>query len=141
MFGSFPLTVDISRAIPLLIPIVAILGGFAIAIVAMVISGREEERTHKERMFYAERGLPIPPELMKAKTPVEKKRGDLRALRTVLVVIGVVMVSIGVGVIAMLTIQNGLRDGMNGVVPLLIGVGLLVAERMIKVLIIKNNGQ
>ena len=147
MFGSFPFVMDFNAIAPFLIPIVAIVGAFTVGIVGMMVKSRQEERAHRERMFLAEKGLEIPKELYGHEAavpcvPVEKKSGELRWLRTLLIVIGTLMVFIGAGVMIMLTNQGDIRDGMNGVVPLMIGLGLLAAERLVKLTVIRSgNGQ
>jgi hypothetical protein len=147
MFGSFPFVMDFNAIAPFLIPIIAIIGAFTAGIVSMIVKSKQEERAHRERMFLAEKGLEVPKELyggeaVVAKAPAENKRGDLRALRTLLVVIGTIMVFIGVGVMIMLTYQGDIRDGMNGVVPLMLGLGFLVAERLVKLMVVRSsNGQ
>jgi hypothetical protein len=142
MFGTFPFVMDLEAMAPFIIPIVAIVGAFTVGVVSMILKSRQEERAHKERMFLAEKGLEIPKELYGsqsaqlvkdlcaagvASTKAEKKPSELRWLRTLLVVFGTLMLFIGLGVMIMLTYQGGIEDGMNGVVPLMIGLGLLVA--------------
>jgi hypothetical protein len=141
MFGTFPLVMDLSRVLPLLLPILAIIGAFAVGIVAMLINSKQEERTHRERMFYAEKGLDVPKELYRTKTAGEKKRGDMRALRTVLLILGTVLIAVGIGVIILVSIRDGVSNGMAGVIPLLIGVGFMISERLINTTLLKNNAQ
>jgi len=155
MFGSFPFVLDFNAIAPFLIPIVAILGAFTVGIVSMVLKSRQEERAHRERMFLAEKGLEIPKELYGsqsaqmlkqlceagvARPATEKKPSDLRWLRTMLVVFGTLMAFIGLGVLIMLTYQGGIHEGMNGVVPLMIGLGLLVAAGLVT-LMVRRNGR
>jgi hypothetical protein len=143
MFGTFPFVMDFNAMAPFLIPIVAIVGAFTVGIVSMIVKSRQEERAHRERMFLAEKGLEIPKELYgpeaaaAAKVTVGKPRSDLRALRTLLIVLGTLMVFTGLGVTIMLTYQSGVREGVNGVVPLMIGLGFLAAERMIKLTVLR----
>ncbi len=143
MFGSFPFVMDFNALAPFLIPIVAIVGAFTVGIVSMIVKSRQEERAHRERMFLAEKGLEIPKELYGREAcvpavPVEKKRGDLRGLRTLLIVLGTLMLFIGAGVMIMLTYQGDIRDGMNGVVPLMIGLGFLASERLVKMMVVRS---
>jgi len=143
MFGSFPFVMDFNAIAPFLIPIVAIVGAFTVGIVSMIVKSKQEERAHRERMFLAEKGMEIPKELYGPHAPavcvpVEKKRSDLRGLRTLLIVLGTLMVFIGLGVMIMLTYQGDIRDGMNGVVPFMLGLGFLVAERLVKLTVVRN---
>jgi ABC-type Fe3+-siderophore transport system permease subunit len=156
MFGSFPFVMDFNALAPFLIPIVAILGAFTVGIVSMILKSRQEERAHRERMFLAEKGLEIPKELYQSQSaqmlkqicesgvagvPVEKKPSDLRWLRTLLIVFGTLMLFIGLGVLIMLTYQSDIREGMNGVVPLMIGLGLLVAAWLVTLTVVRRNGK
>ena len=143
MFGTFPFVMDFNAIAPFLIPIVAIVGAFTVGIVSMIVKSRQEERAHRERMFLAEKGLEIPKELYGSHVPsvcvpTEKKRSDLRGLRTLLVVFGTLMVFIGLGVVIMLTYQGDIEDGMNGVVPFMIGLGLLVAAGLVTLMVRRN---
>ena len=115
-------------ALPFLVPIVAIAGAFAVAIVAMVLKAHARERQHRERMFLAEKGMEIPRELYEVKEP---RPNGFRASRAWLMVLGTMFVFIGIGVMIALGVREGMYQGINGVIPLLIGVGFLSAERLI----------
>ncbi len=146
MFGSFPFVMDFNALAPFLIPIVAIIGAFTVGIVSMIVKSRQEERAHRERMFLAEKGLEIPRELYGTeaaapKVSAEDKPSDLRWLRTLLIVFGTLMLFIGLGVLIMLTYQSDIREGMNGVVPLMIGLGLLVAAWLVTLTVVRRNGR
>jgi hypothetical protein len=101
-----------------------------IALGSMHLRSRAQERLHRERMFLAEKGLPIPQELY---TPSRAGNGDLRKARAWLLVLGVLMLFIGVAVMISIgvTDSEGIRASVRGVAPLAIGVGLLVAERVL----------
>ncbi len=115
--------------IALSIPIVAILGAFATVIAAAYLRSREKEQLHKERMLRLEKGLEIPPELFESRP--EKKPTDFRSARAWLIVIGSLMISIGVGAMIALGVREGIEKGINGIVPLFIGIGLFVAQRLL----------
>jgi hypothetical protein len=133
----FPLS-DVS---PIWIPIFISLGAFAVGIAAMVLRSKERERTHRERMFLAEKGLEIPKELYDVeKEATKEKRGDFRAARAWLLILGTTMVFIGIGVMIQLGVQDGLRSTFNGTVPLLIGVGFLVCQVLLGRLAKRSNG-
>ena len=55
-----------------LIPITAVAGSFAVAIVAMILKSQARERKHNERMLLLEKGVDIPKELYDV--PEEKPR-------------------------------------------------------------------
>jgi hypothetical protein len=102
----------------------------SIALGSMFLRTRAQERLHRERMFLAEKGLPIPQELY---APSKSNNGDLRNARAWLLVLGVIMIFIGVA--AMITIgvtdSGGIRASVRGLPPVAIGLGLLVAERVL----------
>jgi hypothetical protein len=114
-----------------LLPIVAVIGAFAIAIVAMVLKSHARERQHRERMFMAEKGLEIPQELYELPEAKEPKRNGFRAGRAWLMIFGAILIFVGIGVMIALGVQRGMHEGINGIIPLLIGIGFLVSERMI----------
>lgn len=114
----------------MMIPIVAIVGAFATAIVAALLKTREKELLHRERMLRLEKGLEIPSYLFEMNE--EKKPTDFRTARAWLVVTGVLMVSIGIGAMIVLGVREGIKEGIDGVVPLLIGIGLIVAQRLLR---------
>jgi hypothetical protein len=127
---------------PYLIPMVAILGAFAIVITAMVLRGRALDRQHRERMFLAEKGMEIPKELYDLRETPKSKPNGLRAGRAWLMILGTLLIFIGIGVMIALGVSEGRGQGINGVIPLLIGLGLLAAERMIaKVLVKEEKGE
>lgn len=134
----FPL----SEISPIWIPIFFTLGAFAVGIAAMILKSRERERSHRERMFLAEKGLPIPKELYDIEKEISKeKKGDFRAARAWLIILGTTMVCIGIGVMIQLGVQDGPRDTFNGTVPLLIGVGFLICQALLGKLAKKTNGK
>ena len=123
---------------PYLIPTVAVLGAFGIVIAAMILRGQSMARQHRERMFLAEKGLDIPPELYENRDNGKTKSNGFKAGRAWLVLIGTVLVFIGIGVMVALGVREGMDQGINGIIPMLIGVGFLAAERMIARMLIKR---
>jgi len=105
-----------------MIPITAIMGGFAIAIVAIIMGARKKELEHKERLIAMEKGIEIP------QTQQPEARPPYRSNRTA----GLVMTLIGVAV----TIANwtvaGAKGGVWGFIPLAIGIGLLISSALEK---------
>jgi hypothetical protein len=122
---------------PFLIPIVAISGAFAVAIVAMILKSHTRDRQHRERMFLAEKGMEIPKELYEIPEP--RKRNGFRASRAALMVLGSICVFVGIAVMITLGVRDGMREGIFGIVPLLIGAGFLSGERMIARSVAKTN--
>src|SRR5262245_37940949 len=101
-----------------------------IALGSMILRSRAQERLHRERMFLAEKGLPIPQELY---APKKADNGDLRTARAWLLVLGVLMLSIGIAVMIMIgvTDSQGFRGSLRALPPFAIGIGLLAADRVL----------
>ncbi|HWN80478.1 MAG TPA: DUF6249 domain-containing protein [Candidatus Udaeobacter sp.] len=101
-----------------------------IALGSMILRSRAQERLHRERMFLAEKGLPVPQELY---TPKKTDNGDLRIARAWLLVLGVLMLSIGIAAMIMIGVTDslGFRASLRGLPPFAIGIGLLAAERVL----------
>jgi hypothetical protein len=106
--------------VALLIPIVAVVGGMAIAIVGVIIKGKEEELKHKERIIAMEKGIPIP---VSEPLPPKKEKPRYLAIRAW----GLVITLIGVAVMISIAIGSDLRNGIWGLIPTGLGVGLLLA--------------
>jgi hypothetical protein len=117
-----------------LAPVLVAIGMFSaivvIAMGSMVLRSRAQERLHRERMFLAEKGLPIPQELY---APRKSDNGDLRNARAWLLVLGVMMLFIGIAVMITIGVTDtgGIRASARGLAPVAIGLGLLVAERLL----------
>ena len=102
------------------IPLLAIMGGIAIAIVSILAGGRGKELQHKERIVAMEKGIPVPEE------PKRKKREGYLRNRTG----GLVMTGIGLALTIALFTVAGKVGGVWGLIPLSIGLGLLVSATM-----------
>jgi hypothetical protein len=122
---------------PYIVLTVLILGAFGMVITAMILRGQSLNRQHRERIFLAEKGLDIPPELYDKRDSKPRKFNGYKAGRAWLVLIGTLLVFVGIGVTIALGVRDGMDQGVNGVIPLLIGVGLLTAERLIARSIVK----
>jgi hypothetical protein len=79
-------------------------------------------------MFLAEKGLEIPRELFDVK---EIRRRDFRGGRAWLMILGTICICVGIGVMIMLGVQKGMDEGVAGIIPIFIGAGFLLSERMI----------
>jgi hypothetical protein len=118
-------------------PVTVVMAVVVLGLVALILRYKAKGRQIKERMFLAEKGLPIPPELYDHKPP---KAGDYRATRIWLILLGLLCIFIGFGAGLVATVNEGIGDGIGGLVAILIGVALLITERMIRRHFIQNNG-
>jgi hypothetical protein len=124
--------------VPFILPIVAVLGAFAVAITGMILKSHARDRQQRERMFFAEKGMEIPKELYESREP--KKPNGFKAGRAWLMIFGYTCVFVGIAVMISVSINQNFENGIFGVIPALIGVGFLVAERMIASKVVKGNG-
>ena len=106
--------------VALLIPIVAVVGGMAIAIVGVITKSKEEELKHKERIIAMEKGIPIP-----ESAPCQPKADKPRYLA--IRAWGLVITLIGIAIMVSIAIGSDLRNGIWGLIPTGLGVGLLLA--------------
>ncbi|HVP56862.1 MAG TPA: DUF6249 domain-containing protein [bacterium] len=119
----------------LTIPIFGMAMALVIVVAAMILKSRSDAQKHKERMLLAEKGLEVPRELYDQGARLEAKPNGYRAGRAWLMIIGCILVFVGLGV----TVYGAARGehAENGLVPIFIGAGFLVAERMIAKFIAK----
>jgi len=121
---------DVSDFIPIvgiLIPVVAIIGGISVAIASIISNARLREARIRERIAMIEKGLVPPPEIDPAgfdRAMVRHDRpgygGPRRALRRA----GVVVMSVGFGLVLLISVAGGsVRTGI-GVGGFLVIVGL-----------------
>lgn len=105
----------------LLIPIVALLMPIGIVLIALTYAQKFQERKHATIVNLLEKGLPVPPELLRS--PRREGSGRMRALT---------LVGIGVGVSAFLGAMFGTEHGLwaTGLIPLSIGVAQLIAIKL-----------
>ncbi len=73
--------------IALMIPIIAILGGFGVAIFAMYSETRKRELLHEERKAAMEKGLPLPDNLTERRHPETKHKSAALINRKVFVIL------------------------------------------------------
>jgi hypothetical protein len=106
--------------VALLIPIIAILGGFAIAIVGIITKSKEEELKHRARIIAMEKGISMP------EFPKEVKRPAYLRMRSS----GLVLTFLGLALCAALTLRQGIENGIWGVLLLAIGVALLIGSAL-----------
>lgn len=112
-----------------LIPIVAIIGGISVAIAATISKGRVRELQIRERIAMIEKGLVPPPEVDpagfdRAMSQHELSAGPGRGVKSGLRRAGVMVMSVGFGLVLLISVAGGsVRTGI-GVGGFLIIVGL-----------------
>jgi hypothetical protein len=107
--------------IAVMIPIVAVLGTFAVVIVAVIVEGRKKDLVHKERLFALEKGLPLP-------EPPDKETKPVHATRRAW---GLVWLGLGLALIIALALNPDsahVKAWGFALIPLFIGIGLVVAS-------------
>ena len=122
---------------PFLIPIVFLLGAFAVGIVAMILNGQAKDRRHRERMYLAEKGMDIPPELYEVQKQEVKENG-YKGGRIWLIILGLLCIFIGLAVIIMLSLRGETHDAVGGIVPIGIGLAFLLSERIVARMVVKD---
>lgn len=100
-----------------LIPIIFVCGAIVVAVVAVIIHGRNKDLEHRERLVAMEKGIPLPEPKQIVKKPVHSAR---RAWALIFIGIGLALVP-AIGAI------HGISGGAWGLLPLFIGLGLLIA--------------
>ena len=111
-----------TETIAVMVPITAIMGGIAIAIVSILMGARKKELEHKERLLAMEKGIDIP-------QPHEpEKRPSYRSNRTA----GLVMTLLGVAIMVANWAVAGTKGGVWGLIPMAIGIGLLISSALEK---------
>lgn len=108
-----------AATLAVLIPIIAVLGGMAIAVVGVIYSGRKDELKHKERIIAMEKGLPIPEE------PVGPPRKGNPFIG--LLAVGLIISLASLGIIISVSVSEGADKGLFGLIPLGVGLGFLIA--------------
>jgi Domain of unknown function (DUF6249) len=118
-----------AKVLPIAIISVLAVFGFPVAIVAVIMfsSWARTRSLHRTVRMMVEKGQPVPPELLSspAAAPVTVRPWyDLRR--------GIVLVSVGVGVVMFFGISAGWDNGVwaLGLIPGLIGLGYLLAWRL-----------
>jgi ABC-type enterobactin transport system permease subunit len=118
LFGDLPDT----ETIAILIPVTAIMGGIAVAIVSILMASRKKELEHKERLIAMEKGIEVP----QARQP--ETRPAYLSNRSG----GLVMTMLGIALTIAIWTVAGPTGGVWGLVPLAIGVGLLISSTLEK---------
>lgn len=110
------------ETLAIMIPITAILGGIAVAIVAIIMAARKKELEHKERLTAIDKGMDIPQPKEKEKRPAYL---NMRPW-------GLVLSCLGVALTVALWVAGEAIAGVWGFLPLAMGVGLLIAAALEK---------
>ena len=107
-----------AATVAIFIPIISVVGGVAIAIVAIIVAGKKKDLEHRERLVAMEKGIALP------EPPEEVRKPSHQGRRAA----GLVIAGIGIALTLGLYAEDGFRTGVWGLIPLLIGVGLLIAS-------------
>jgi hypothetical protein len=128
-----PKTPNSSSGAAQVIPILLVVFGCPVAIVGLVayFRARKQKQLHETLRAMIEKGVPIPPELLRSPTPAgdasEAERDDPRtALRQ-----GLFLVALGAGICVWLLIESSDSWGL-GFIPFLIGLAFLAEWRLEK---------
>lgn len=102
------------------IPIVSIIGGIAVAIIAIIMGGRKKELRHKERIIAMEKGIDLPAlqEQERVIRPAHKRH------RTG----GLVCTFLGAALSVAMWVSGGAIAGVWGLPLVGVGIGLLVSS-------------
>jgi len=127
---------SLSSVLPLMIPIVSVIGGCAIAIVAIYLHFRKQQLWHETARIAIERGQPVPamPSDDSTVPPTTGSPSEWEAVKrrqTVngLLIGGLVNLGVGLGLFLMLSrIASNPGLGYIGAIPGFIGVSLLVSS-------------
>lgn len=118
-----------TTAVAVLIPVVAIIGGFSIALFAMYQRGKARELRYRERMAMIERGMvPAAPEAALHEGALGRTPAADRVHRTRHASAGVVIAAIGFGLMLLIGFagdEPGAAIGVGGAVVLL-GIAFIV---------------
>lgn len=110
------------ETLAIMIPIVTIIGGIAVAIVAIIMSGRKKELEHRERLTAMEKGVTLPETSLEPKRPAHLQNRSA----------GLVMTFLGIALTIAIWVPAGAEGGVWGLIPLAIGIGLLVSSTLEK---------
>ncbi len=107
----------IPNTLGVLIPIVAIIGGITVAIVAIFVDLKKAQLAQKLKLTALEKGVELPPE------PPQPRPYPYRS--------GLVWIMVGVGVFVGIWVSTGSVEGaIWGIIPFLIGLALIISVRL-----------
>jgi hypothetical protein len=102
----------------LLVPLGGMVSLIAIIVLVLDFRHRRTQQLHETVTRLAEKGLPVPPELLSPPLPKSRLRGALT------------LVGLGLGLIALFIAQGDSSNWGVGAVPLAIGLAQLVAWKL-----------
>lgn len=100
------------------IPIIAVLGGCAIAVAAVVTAGKKKELEHRERLAALEKGIPLP-----EAPPQPLKRPAYSGRRAA----GLIIFGFGIALTIGISVSESFEEGVWGLLFIFVGIGLLIA--------------
>jgi hypothetical protein len=103
--------------VALFIPILAVIGGIALAIIGVIMKSREEELKHKERIVAMEKGIPIPEEPKTQDTPKHMRH----------LTWGLVLTFLGIALMILRLVSDNGKALTAGIVICSVGLALLCA--------------
>ena len=112
---------------PLLIPIIAIVMGIGIGMLALTLDFRKKsqlmEMHHRERMLAIERGIELPPLRRELEDDGARlgARSPARSLRS-----GLVLLFVGITIATALYVENGGSGAIWGLIPAAVGLAHLI---------------
>lgn len=121
---------DLKNVLPLFIPIVAIVMGIGIGMLALWLENQKKlrmfELLHQERLFALERGLevpPLPPEFFAAPARKDDKPAGPRvsSLRW-----GLMWLFLGLALAIAITLNDGVEQASWALLPVAVGVAQLI---------------
>ena len=112
----YPFSID-TGVIAIFIPILTVLGVFAVVITSVIVNSKHKELAHKERLIAMEKGISIPEE------PPVTRRPAYLTIRAW----GFVLTLLGVALVVALWVTAGGKVGVWGLLPTAIGVAMLFA--------------
>ena len=121
---------DLRHVLPLFIPIVAIVMGIGIGMLALWLENQKKlrmfELLHQERLFALERGLdvpPLPPEFFAAPARKDDKPAAPRisSLRW-----GLMWLFLGLALMIAITLNDGLEQASWALLPVAVGAAQLI---------------
>jgi len=109
----------IPATLGVLVPIVAIIGGIAVAIVAIWVDLKKGQLAHNLKLTALEKGVELPAE------PSKPRPYPYRS--------GLIWVVLGVGTFVSIWVSSGSLEGaIWGIVPFLIGLALIISVKLRK---------
>ena len=123
---------DVTPAISLLIPVIAVGGAMVMGIVRIFTQARLEELARKERIAAIERGVD-PEKLPQVPASDHYAIGSSRLRRAHgLLICGLILLAVGLGVAVVFTFVEAEKSyWIAGVVPGFVGIALLIASRIV----------